>query len=200
MPVRTRETKIQPQYVLRWLLLATVVVVISVWAVTTYYAIQKYSESLFFSPIRVLVLAPKYLSVNQDEEIRFVFENSSANPVSVTFGLENNSTLPGFLGLLESSTVYSGTVANRQQINRQVKVFFHADRTRLEETLKQVPLLSLWGNIDNSPAQTKTLEIYFALIPLARSLSNYLGTVLLGLVGLLFREAWEQMKKVVVTL
>lgn len=195
MPRRTQKTKLQPQYLLRWLLLTAVAIIVSVWALATFYAVQKYSESLSFTPIRALVFAPKYLSVNEDEEIRFALENPSTNPVSVIFGLENNSTLPGFLGLLESSLVYSGTIQSRQQINRQIKVFFHADLIQLGETFKQVPQLSLWGSTDNLPAEKKNLEIYFAPIPLARSLSNYLGTVLLGLVGLLFREAWDQVKK-----
>lgn len=196
MPVRKKkQTKFQPQRLARWFLLSAAVVIVSAWSVTTFYAIQKYSAVLSFGPIRALVFSPKYLSINEDEEVRFAFENPSAIPVSVTFGLENNSTLPGFLGLQESSTIYSGTVQSRQQINRQAKVFFHADLTRLGETFNQVPQLSLWGSIDNSPAEKKNLEIYFASIPSARSLSNYLGTVLLGLVGLLFREAWDQVKK-----
>lgn len=195
MPSRTQKTKIQPQHLLRWFLLAAVAIIFSVWASATFYAIQKYSDSLSFSPIRALVFSPKYLSLNEDEEVRFAFENPGTKPVSVTFGLENNSALPGFLGLLEGSTVYSGTVSSRQQINRQTKVFFHADLTRLGETFNQVPQLSLWGSIDNLPAEKKNLEIYLAPIPSARSLSNYLGTVLLGLVGLLFREAWDQVKK-----
>jgi len=195
MPSRTQKIKIQPQPLLRWLLLAAVAIIFSVWALATFYAIQKYSKSLSFSPIRALVFSPKYLSMNEDEEIRFAVENPSTNPITVTFGLENNSTLPGFLGLLESSTVYSGTVQSRQQINRQTKVFFYADLSRLGETFNQVPQLSLWGSIDNLPAEKKNLEIYFAPLPSARSLSNYLGTVLLGLLGLLFREAWDQVKK-----
>ena len=195
MPARTQNTKIQPQYLLRWFLLAAVAIIFSVWALATFYAIQKYSESLSFSPIRAFVFSPKYLSVNEDEEIRFAFENPIANTVSVIFGLENNSALPGFLGLLESSTIFSGTLQSRQQVNRQAKVFFHADLTRLGEMFNRAPKLSLWGSIDNLPAEKKNLAIYFAPIPSARSLSNYLGTVLLGLVGLLFREAWDQAKK-----
>ncbi len=195
MPVRKKKkTKFQSQRLVRWFLLSAVVVIVSVWAVTTFYAIQKYSAALSFSPIHALVFSPKYLSANEDEELRFAFENPSAIPVNVRFGLENNGALPGFLGL-ESSTVYSGTVQSRQQIARQSKVFFYADSTRFGEMYNQASKLSLWASIDNSIIEKKNLEIYLAPIPLTRSLSNYFGTALLGLGGLLFRDLWDQIKK-----
>lgn len=196
MPVRKtkRAIRFRPKLLLRWFLLAALVVVVSVWALATFYTIQKYSQSLSFSPIRALVFSPKYLSADEDEELRFAFENTSANTVDAIFRLENNGTLPGYLGLLESSIVYSGTVQSQEQINRQSKVFFHLDPARFGDLFSQVSQLSLAGSIDNSTAQKKNMDIYFAPIPWAKSLSNYSGTVLLGLVGLLFRELWDQVK------
>lgn len=192
MPVRKKKkSKFQPQRLVRWFLLSAVVVIVSAWAVTTFYAIQKYSAVLSFSPIRALVFSPKYLSPNEDEEFRFAFENPSADSVNVSFGLENNGALSGFLGLQESNIVYSGTLQSRQQVNRQSKVFFPMDLVRFD----QAPKLSLWASIPNAAVEKRDLEIYLAPIPLARSVSNYFGTVLLGLAGLLFRDLWEQVKK-----
>jgi hypothetical protein len=177
---------------------------VAVWAVVTIIGIlvaffilpfQRYTESFSFGSIRALVFSPKYISVYEDEELRFAFENPTANAVTVTFGLENNSALPGFLGLQESSTIYAGTIQSRQQINRQTKVFFHADISQLGELAAHVSRLGLWGSIDGSPVEKKELEIYFAPIPFARSLGNVLGTAFLGLAGLLVRELWDQLKK-----
>jgi len=180
------------------LLVAVWVMVIIIGAVIGFFIspLQRYAESLLFGSIRALVFSPKYISLNEDEELRFAFENPTANAVTVTFGLENNSALPGFLGLQESSIIYSGTIQSRQQINRQTRVFFHTDLSRLGELSAQVPRLGLWGSIDGSPLEKKDLEIYFAPLPFARSLGNVLGTAFVGLTGLLAREVWDQLKKI----
>ncbi len=177
-----------------WFLLATITVTVSIWAFLFSYTIQKYSVLFSFGSIRVLVFSPKYLSPNEEEGIRFAFENPNANAMAVTFRLENNSAIPGFVGLSDNNFIYSGVVESQQQINRQMKVFFYAGIS--QELLHHVSRLTLWGRIDGSPAETKNLEIYLAPIPWARSLSNYLGAVLLGLGGFLWREAWDQVKKV----
>jgi len=158
--------------------------------------LQRYAESLLFGSIRALVFSPKYISLNEDEELRFAFENPTTNAVTVTFGLENNSALPGFLGLQESNIIYSGTLQSRQQINRQTRVFFHTDLFRLGELSARVPRLGLWGSIDGLPIEKKDLEIYFAPLPFARALWNALVTVFAGLTGLLAREVWDQLKKI----
>ncbi len=177
---------------------------VAVWVVVTIIGIlvaffispfQRYTASFSFGSIRALVVSPKYISVNEDEELRFAFENPTANAVTVTFGLENNSALPGFLGLQESSTIYSGTIQSRQQINRQTKVFFHANVSQLRELSSRVSRLALWGSIDGSPVEKKDLEIYFAPIPFARWVGNVLGTAFLGVGGLLARELWDQWKQ-----
>lgn len=193
MPAREqKQTKSQSQRLLHRVILVTVAaVVFSVWVVATFYVFQKYSASLSFSSTRALVFSPKYLSLNEDEEFRFAFENPSPNPVDVTFGLENNSARLGFLGLQESNIVYSGTLQSRQQINRQAKVFFPFDLAQFDQS----PKLSLWASIANAAVEKKDLDVYLAPFPLARSISNYFGTVLLGLVGLLLRDLWEQVKK-----
>jgi hypothetical protein len=174
------------------LLAAVLVVVTLIGAVIGLFIFPRYAESVLFGSIRALVVSPKYISVYEDEELRFAFENPTATAVTVTFGLENNGILPGFLGLQESSTIYSGTIQSRQQINRQTKVFFHADLSQLGELSTRVPRLGLWGSIDDAPMEKKDLEIYLAPIPFARSLWNVLGTAFLGLAGLLVRELWNQ--------
>lgn len=177
-----------------WFLLATITVIVSIWAFLFSYTIQKYSVLFSFGSVRVLVFSPKYLSPNEDDEIRFAFENPTANSIDVTFRLDNNSGMPGFLGLLDNNVIYSGDVESQQQINRQMKVFFYTGI--FQEPSHHVSRLILWGRVDDSPPETKKLEIYLAPIPWARSLSNRLGVVLLGLGGFLWREAWDQVKKV----
>jgi|YNPBryantNP2012_1023418.scaffolds.fasta_scaffold08999_2 hypothetical protein len=196
MPARKKQnTQIPLQRLLLWILLATLVVVISIWGMIAPYAIEKYYAPVSLGPVRALVYSPKYLSANEDEEIRFAFENPSANPVIATFGLENNSALTGFLGLLESNIVYSGTVSSRQQINRQAKVFFYVTPVQFGEIDTRVPRLGLWASIDNSTFEKKNLDIYLAPIPLARSLSYYLGGILSGLGVFFLREMWNEAKR-----
>lgn len=190
-----QNTRISPHRLLLWILLAALVVVISVWAMITPYAMEKYYASIPLDPIRALVYSPKYLSANEDEEIRFAFENSSANPVTVTLGLENNSTRTGFLGLQESNLVYSGTVFSRQQVNRQTKVFFFVDPSQLGNIDTQVSRLGLWASIDNARFEQKDLDIHLAPISQARSLSYYLGGILSGLGIFFLREMWNEAKR-----
>jgi hypothetical protein len=178
-----------------WFLLAIITVTVSIWAFLFSYTIQKYSVLFSFGSIRVLVFSPKYLSPNEDEEIRFAFENPSANVVTVTFQLENASVLPGFLGLQESNTIYSGAIQSQQQINRDIKVFFGVNIPRWGELPTRISILSLLGSVENLPVEKKDLEIYLVPIPRARSISKYLSAILTGLGGLLFRETWEQAKK-----
>ena len=191
---RKKAIKFRPKSLLRWLLLTTVAVVVSIWAVATFYAIQKHSQLLLFTPVRVLVSSPKYLSAIEDEELRFAFENTSNRKVDVAFGLENDGTIPSFLGLQESNIVYAGSLRGREQINRQLKVSF-VDQPPYGEIFNSLSQLSLWGSIGNSQIEKKNLAIYYAPIPWSKSLSNYLGTLLVALAGLLFREVWNQVKE-----
>lgn len=193
---KKQNTRLLPQRLLLWFLLAVLVVVISIWAVAMRYTVEKYWEPVQFDSIHTLVYAPKYLSPNEDEEIRLAFDNFSIKPVTVTFGLANSSSITGFLGL-ESNIIYSGTIASRQQINRQARVFFYMEPARFGQVAPHIPRLRLWASTDNSPIEERELEIYLAPLPLARSLSYSLGGILSGLGIFLFREMWNESKKTV---
>lgn len=192
----TRAARPRPQRLLWWLLTAVLVVMVSFWAFVAFYTIQKYSDHWQVPPVRVLVSSPKYLSANEEEEIRFAVENNHDSNVDVAFRLVNSSPLLGFLASEGTNVFYAGPVQSQEQVNRQLKIFFPLDISQANNVLGKVAGLALWGSVGNTPAQKiADLPIGIAPIPWAKSLSNYLGTALAGLVLWLSKELWDQTKE-----
>ena len=185
-----------PQRLLLWHLLAGLVVMLSLWAFVTWHTIQRYYDQWEISSVSFLVSSPKYISANEEEEMRIGVGNSRSNDVEVVFRLVNNGPLIGFLGVEKGNSIYSGSLQSQEQVNRQLKIFFPWDVNQANDVLGKIARLSLWGSVDNTPLQkVADLEIMIAPVPWAKSISNYLGTALGGLVLWLSKELWDQAKE-----
>jgi multidrug efflux pump subunit AcrB len=138
--------------------------------------------------LRVSVFAPQYVSADQEEEIRFAIENQTDNAADVTFNLIGDRNQMAFLARSGSNEFYSGQVRSKEQIDREVKVFF-------PRRLAKDAGLSVSGTKNKSGLKDIKLPIYIAPVPKAKALTYYLFAAW-GALGLwISKEWWEQMKK-----
>jgi hypothetical protein len=168
--------------------LAAFVVVISFWAFVSYYTFQTYSDEWLLSQVKILVHAPKFISANEDEEFRFAIQSLENADISVLLFLVNGGSSKSMLGLTQSNFIYSGKVRTQEQVNRHLKIFLP-----WEGDSRPFIGLSLWGGVnDTPPEKIADFPIGSAPIPWAKSMSNYLGIALVGLVFGLFKDLLDQ--------
>ena len=175
---QARTSQLRSKRLFPKLLLAMFVVVISIWGFVSYYTFQTYTDELLLPRIKIWVSAPKYLSTNEEEEIRFAIENLDDKDIQANFLMVNGSSIKSFLGLDQSNILYSGKIKSQEQVNQHLNIFLPWESNRDE-----IIGFSLWGGIDGSEVQKiDDLEMGIAPVPWSRSLSNYLGITLVGLV------------------
>jgi hypothetical protein len=178
-----------------WGLSAAFVIIFSFWLNTTHYALGKYSGDWSCNPpsVRVRILAPVNVSADEDEEIILSVENIGTDSVDVAFQLVNHGSSLNFPSSAGNNSFYSGPVAPREYIYRQMKVFFPSGVNQIYKMRGKPIGLSVLGCIPNTRDQTLELElpIRIAPIPRTRLISNYLGAVLVGLVIWLAKELWN---------
>lgn len=174
--------------------LAIFTTMICLWAFITRYTVQRYEGERDVYPVTVFITAPKYLSVDEDEEINLAIQNDSDVKTDATFRLVNSGPVIGLVALAESNKFYTGVVNKREHIYRQLKIRypFHPDRNHA--ILNQPADLSLWGcTAKDTEQKILDLDVRLAPIPRARWLSNLLGTALIGIMALLCHDSWKQL-------
>jgi hypothetical protein len=165
------------------------------WLLVASYTIDSYSNQWDVGSVKVRMFAPKYISPNEEEEIRFSVENGSSDQAQVTFKLVSDGPLMSFGASSENNDFYSGQIERKGQVNHQMKVFFPFDRHQPTPILNQGTGLSLWAAIGNAELQKiANLPLNTAPIPKARAITNYLGALLAALVLWMCKEVWEQVK------
>ncbi len=183
----------------RWLVVAIFVTVLGIWTFTSFYAIQKFTGQWQFQGLSVLVAAPRYISANDEDEIRFAVTNHKNMEVQVVFRLLNSPSLPSFLcsDLQNSMNIlYAGTVRSQEQINQRCKILFPWDTSQPDTVLGRVAELSLWGGSNQTTLQKiSDLPMVISPLPWNRSISLGLGPLLTGAVIYLGKQMWDQSKE-----
>ena len=165
------------------------------WAFVTSYTIDSYSNEWKVGQLKVRIFAPRYLSPNEDEEIRFSVENFAHDHSQVSFKLKSDGKLMSFVGSPENNDFYAGKVETNGQMTRTMKVFVPFDRNQSTQILNKPTGLSLWAGSDNGDLTwVSNLPISTAPIPKAKAITSYLGALLAALTLWMCKELWEQVK------
>ena len=165
------------------------------WAIVTSYTIDSYSNEWQVGLVKVRIFAPKYLSPNEEEEIRFAVENVAPDHAQVAFKLKSDGNLMSFLGSPENNDFYAGKVETQGQMSRNMKVFVPFDRHQKTQILNKPTGLSLWAGSGNGDLRLiSDLPISTAPIPKAKAITSYLGALLAALFLWMCKELWEVVK------
>jgi len=165
------------------------------WAFVTSYTIDSYSNEWQVGLVKVRIFAPKYLSPNEEEEIRFAVENFAPDHAKVAFKLKSDGNLMSFLGSPENNDFYAGKVEIQSQMSRSMKVFVPFDRHYPTQILNKPTGLSLWAGSDSGDLHwISNLPISTAPIPKAKAITIYLGALLGALALWMCKEFWEVVK------
>lgn len=159
---------------LKWAVLASAIVIFSLWAYTLSITIQKFSETRDFPPLSVLVNSPKYISPNENESIVFGVQNVQNSGVSAKLRLVGNKSQPCFIKGERTNTILEGLIQSRGQINQNLTVLFPWDVSQTGK-LGRMAGLSLWGEIGSGSATEQELPIRIAPLPWIRTLKFYSG-------------------------
>jgi|ERR1041385_2600163 hypothetical protein len=181
---------------LRWQIVMSVFVLLLLfWAFVTSYTIESFSFERHIGNFKVRMFAPKYISPNQEEEIRFSVESGVTDKTHVAFKLKSDGKLMTFVGSPENNDFYSGTVEMQGQMARNMKVYVPFDRHQASKILNQPIGLSLWYGADShDPQWIDNLSLMTAPVPMARAIQNYLGALLAALGLWMCKELWGQVK------
>lgn len=181
---------------LRWQIVMSVFVLLFIfWAFVTSYTIESFSFERPVGNFKVRMFAPKYMSPNQEEEIRFSVESAAPDNAQVTFKLKSDGKLMSFVGSPENNDFYAGTIEMQGQMARNMKVYVPFDRHQASKILNQPIGLSLWYGTDSrDPQWIDNLSIMTAPVPMARAIQNYLGAFLAALGLWMCKELWERVK------
>jgi hypothetical protein len=179
-----------------WFVMGLFLLMTSFWLYVAWFALDRYSHRWKLNGMQVSVFAPKYISVNEEEEIRYSIENMEANQPDITLKLRSDGSMLSFLASPGSNNIYSGQVKRQEQINGNLKLFVPFDRNQPINTLNKVTGLSLWGVVGDGAESIKICDLPLgtAPIPMARSVMHYLGALLAALVLWMGKEVWEQAK------
>jgi len=154
-----------------------------------FFSLRDYTGNWDRQGIKIVVLAPTYISGKEEQRIRFAIENKSGKAADVRLKLivsDNDSS--GFLADSGSNEFYSGEVQNEEQINRELKVLF-------PNSSAQGAGLRVVGTINHSAIDKIDLPISIAPIPRARSAFYYLFATWGALLLWIAKEWWDQMKQ-----
>ncbi len=183
----------------RWLVAAIFVALVGIWTFTSFYAIQKFTGQWQFQGMSVLIVAPRYISANDEDEVRFAVTNYKDMEARVEFRLLNSPSLPSLLcSDLQNfkNILYAGMVGSKEQINQRCKILFPWDTSQPDTVLGHVAELSLWGGGSQTALQKiSDLPIAISPLPWNRSISVGLGPLLAGAVIYLGKQMWDQSKE-----
>jgi hypothetical protein len=93
-----------------------------------------------------------------------------------------------------NNELYAGVLQNPEQVYRQINLFFPYSINKIRDMRGKSLGLRLQGKVTDSDFQFKDLAVGISPIPYAKSLSQYLGLALFGLITWLAKELWEQAK------
>src|ERR1043165_3081356 len=193
----SKKNRLTFQSLMRWGLSALIVVLFSFWFNAAFYTYQKYSDEWVIPPVKVRVFSPKYLSSEEDEQIGFSIENNDpAASANVAFRLRNDGPLLNFPISSGNNELYTGVIQSPEQVYRQINLFFPYSINKIRDMRGRSLGLRLQGKVADSNPQFKELAMGISPIPYAKSLSQYLGLALFGLITWLAKELWEQAKTV----
>lgn len=177
MATRRKASKVHARKFLRQLYLGCFVSAISIWIFINFYTVPTYFREWQVSSVRVFLYSPLYLSVNDENVVRFALENTQDQVVNATVHLVNGGTVPSFLGS-ENNVVYSGTIGGHEQINRQLLVFLPLS----SNMLGKMAGLGLRGTVGDV-SWARDLPIRIAPVPRIQSIGNYLEEIFLAVVA-----------------
>jgi hypothetical protein len=177
MATRQKPSKIQARRFLRQLYLGCFVSAISIWIFIYFYTVPTYFKEWHISSVKVFLYSPRYLSVNDENVVRFALENTQDQVVNATVQLVNGGTVPSFLGS-ENNLLYSGPIRGHEQINRQLLVFLPLS----SNMLGKMAGLGLRGTVGDV-SWAEDLPIRIAPVPRIQSIGNYLEGIFLAVVG-----------------
>lgn len=163
-----------------------------------YYTMDSFSRWWFVSPVSVSLSSQRYLSPNEEEEMRFAIDNSSLNDAKVIFRLLKGERLVQIRSENGDSTIYDGEMPSQTQVSRNLKLVAMWDKGFLG---KPIPAqLSLWGAANNDVAtqerqvlkRIEELPISILTIPNAKTIRNSFYVVVIGFVGWLIKLLWSR--------
>jgi len=157
------------------------------------YTLQVCTDHYKLGPVSILLSSPRYLEVHSEEEIRIALENGGSSAAQVAVALVSDGSRPVFIGQGKSSFFFVGMIQKREQIWRNVKVFFPFSLS----TLGQPAGLSLWGSLHNRPIwQIAILPVSTAPIPWHRRIFRGAFSLLGAFAVWAAKEWWDTQKKV----
>jgi hypothetical protein len=184
---------ITPREMLWWELAALFIILLTVWCVTCYFAFKKYIDQYRISPVVISLVSSAYLSPNEDEEIRFALDNIDDKKSDVTLSMICDRSTLLFMGLSANNDIYKGTIQSREQVNRQMKIYFPFDITQGRTPLGKNARLSILGGLGNATSNViAELPISISPIPKNKYLASYLFAFLTGLTLWMAKEYWHK--------
>ena len=149
-------------------------------------------------PATLLLSSPRYLTVNEEEELRFAVKNEKDSAIRISFRLDGSNTLPVFIDQGGTNIFLTGALRGSEQIERKVKVFIPYDLLggKASDTLGQSAGLTLWGSINNaSSQQIASLPLSTMPVPGARALLGVSFSMLTGVFFWFVKEWWSITKE-----
>lgn len=163
-----------------------------------WYALPRYSNRLDIPPITLLLSSPRYVAVNEEEEVRVALKNTRADSVQAIFRLDGGSTIPVFIGQSGTNIFMAGTIRGAEQIERKVTVFIPYDfgGGQANDTLGKRIGLTLWGGMEGCTVQQiALLPLSTAPMPWPRRLFGASFSMLTGVFVWFAKEWWDTMKQ-----
>jgi hypothetical protein len=175
----------------------TLVLAISCWFFGNF-ALPRYSDHWEVPPLILWVSSPRYLAVNENEELRIAVKNEGSSSILASFMLDSNSAAPVFIEQEGTNIFFAGDILGAEQIERKLKLFIPFDfgGGQTNNTLGMDVGLTLLGNIElQGPEQIAALPLSVAPFPWHRKLFGAFFSALAGTLAWAFKEWWSIQKE-----
>ena len=167
-----------------------------------WHSLPRYSKSWNSSPVSILFSSPRYLAVNEVEELRIAIINRGTEPVNVSFNLRENNSAPIFIENNGTSFFFEGIVRESEQVEQKVQIFIPYDfsSTGVRDTLNEPINLVIQGSFDNSPYRDiGAISLTTMPVPWARTLLGVFFSMFTGVFLWFVKELWNINKEVLNT-
>lgn len=158
-----------------------------------WYALPRYSNRWDMPGTSVLLSSPRYLAVNEEEELRIAVKNEKDNAIQVSYRLDGSKTVPLFVEQSGTNIFFTGTIRQAEQVERKVRMFVPYDfgGGQADKTLGRMIGLILVGTIEGQITQpVEITSLSTAPVPWPRTLFGAFFSVLTGVFVWFVKEYW----------
>lgn len=162
------------------------------------YILPRYSDQWDFPPVKVRVSSRRYLTVNEDEELRIAVKNQSDKSILASIRLDGSGDVPVFIEQDGTNLFFSGSIHGSEQIERRVNVFVPYDfgKGKANDTLGKDIILTLWVGLGIQKSE-QIAEFHLSTVPIPRprTLFGLFFSILAGTLTWAFKEWWTIQKE-----